>query len=203
MQVIRKEESLDVAREAESSMKHAGRALIGRALIGLGANLPFRGLAGPALLEAALSAIEAAELPVIAVSSAWASAAWPDPSQPAFTNAVAALETGDMRPDAVYAILAGVETRFGRDRAERFAPRTLDLDLLDLNGLVGDYGGVIIPHERMADRCFVLAPLQEIDPEWVHPGLNVGVAALLKHARIGEGLQRIGPLRIAPGGSAD
>jgi 2-amino-4-hydroxy-6-hydroxymethyldihydropteridine diphosphokinase len=174
-----------------------------RALIGLGTNLPFEGLVGPALLEAALRALEEAGLPVLAVSSAWRSAAWPDPSQPAFTNAVAALDPSGKTPDEVYAMLAQVERQFGRERGERNSARTLDLDLLDCGGLIGNFCGVQIPHYAIAERVFVLAPLAEVDAKWMHPGLGRPIDALLAALKGGDWPQRIGPLRIAPPRHAD
>ena len=170
----------------------------GRALVGLGSNLPFRGLSGPALLEAALKALQTAGLPVLSVSSAWRSAAWPDPSQPDFVNAVAALDAGAKDAAEIFHLLAEIEVRFGRVRGgERWSARTLDLDLLDLGGRNDEVNGIIIPHPRLAARPFVLVPLREIDPNWVHPASGLALAELLEAVK-GQGeLHRIGPLRIA------
>jgi len=103
----------------------------------------------------------------VSVSSFYKSPAWPDPSDPPFVNAVAAIRTG-LQPAELLGLLHRVETEFGRMRSVPNAPRTLDIDLIDQDGIVR-YGDVVLPHPRMADRSFVLAPLAEIAPGWRHP----------------------------------
>jgi 2-amino-4-hydroxy-6-hydroxymethyldihydropteridine diphosphokinase len=149
-------------------------------LIGLGTNMPFGALAGPALLEAALSAIQAAGVKVHARSRFWASPAWPPetPPQPDFTNAVAEIDAGAMTAEEFYEALAGVERQFGRERRVRWAARTLDLDILDFGGVIAD-GALVLPHPRLHERAFVLAPLAEIAPNWRHPKLKLGAQDLL------------------------
>lgn len=154
---------------------------LGRALIGLGANLSFHGLEGAALLDAACVAIAEAGLRVLARSRFWRSAPWPPSSQPPFVNAVAELATQARAPQEIYAILEGVEARFGRERTIRWGPRTLDLDLLDAGGVVLDAsetGGLIVPHPRLHQRAFVLGPLCDIAPDWRHPVLGETARAL-------------------------
>jgi 2-amino-4-hydroxy-6-hydroxymethyldihydropteridine diphosphokinase len=146
-------------------------------LIALGANLP--GPAGPpaATLRAALSQLEKQGVKILAVSSFYETPAWPDPGQPAYVNAVAAVET-TLQPVELLTLLHGVETAFGRLRSLPNASRTLDIDLLDHDGLVVTEG-VTLPHPRMAQRSFVLAPLAEIAPQWRHPVTGEGVENLL------------------------
>lgn len=152
--------------------------------IGLGANLPFEGLAGAALLKAAISAIGDAGVKVVKRSSFWASPALLSPgapSQPDFVNAVAELDPGGRDPEALYAVLAGVEQAFGRHRRERWAPRTLDLDLIDFAGLIrtGGEGELTLPHPEAHLRSFVLLPLAELAPDWRHPVWRKKIDALL------------------------
>ena len=99
-------------------------------LIALGANLPSP--AGPPAetLKAALARLGRLGVKILSVSSLYETPAWPDPAQPAFVNAVAAVETA-LQPVELLALLHGVETDFGRLRSAPNAPRTLDLDLLD------------------------------------------------------------------------
>jgi 2-amino-4-hydroxy-6-hydroxymethyldihydropteridine diphosphokinase len=75
--------------------------------------------------------------------------------------------------------LQAIEARAGRVRGLPNAARTLDLDIIDLNGLVRDAPDPVLPHPRAHLRGFVLLPLADVAPAWVHPRLTVGVAALL------------------------
>lgn len=147
-------------------------------LIALGANIP--SFAGPpeATLRAALAALEGRGIKVLALSRFHQTQAWPDPSDPPFTNAVAEIETRH-QPVALLGLLHEVETEFGRKRSAPNAPRTLDLDLLDYQGRTA-HGEVELPHPRIAGRRFVLEPLAEIVPDWRHPVTGQTVATLLK-----------------------
>jgi 2-amino-4-hydroxy-6-hydroxymethyldihydropteridine diphosphokinase len=165
-----------------------------RAYIGLGANLPFEGMSGPVLLAQALSAVADAGFTPLAVSNVWQSAAWPPSDQPDFYNAVAAVNPGDVSPQALYQLLRGIEQRFGRKRRERWAARTLDLDILAMDELKGTFGDVSIPHPRMQERAFVLAPFVEIAPEWRHPVSGLTAAELLKTVPVEQRCNRLGPL---------
>lgn len=119
-------------------------------------------------LEAALARFRCEGIDVLARSSWWRSAAWPDDSDPDFLNGVVIVRT-ELAPDALMAALGRIEDIFGRRRSVRNAPRTLDLDLIAYGRTVGDLGGLILPHPRAHDRRFVMGPLAEIAPEWLHP----------------------------------
>jgi 2-amino-4-hydroxy-6-hydroxymethyldihydropteridine diphosphokinase len=165
------------------------------ALVALGSNLAFGPLSGPALLAAAITALEAEGLVVLAVSHAWRSPPWPPSDQPDYCNACVALDAGARTPQALLALLMAVERRFGRTRGEPNAPRTLDLDLIDLNGLVVVEDGLVLPHPRCHARAFVLAPLTDIAPGWRHPRLGETAAALLAAAPERAVLEDLGPIR--------
>src|SRR5207244_1751380 len=100
------------------------------------------------------------------------------PDQPRFLNATAELAT-TLAPDELLRALLTVEQQFGRVRGEKDAPRTLDLDLLLYGDLVRPGPDPVVPHPRMHQRRFVLAPLAEIAPQAVVPGLGKTVAELL------------------------
>jgi len=146
-------------------------------LIALGANMPGSVGSPAAALSAALERLEERGIKILIVSSFYESSAWPDPAQPAFINAVAAVKTV-LAPIELLALLHTIESEFGRRRSLPNAPRTLDLDLLDYDGLVMD-DGVTLPHPRMTVRGFVLVPLAEIAPGWRHPVTGLGAAQLL------------------------
>lgn len=147
-------------------------------LIALGANIP--SVAGPpeTTLKAALAALETRGVRILALSRFHQTQAWPDPTDPPFTNAVAEIET-QLQPFALLGLLHEVETAFGRKRSSPNAPRSLDLDLLDYRGRI-EQGDLKLPHPRMADRRFVLEPLAEIAPLWRHPVTGQSVDALLR-----------------------
>ncbi|MFW3898846.1 2-amino-4-hydroxy-6-hydroxymethyldihydropteridine diphosphokinase [Pseudomonas bharatica] len=131
-----------------------------RAYIGLGSNL-----ANPqAQLRSALDAL--AQLPdtrLAGVSSFYASDSL-SPGQPRYTNAVAALDTS-LAPLDLLDALQGIEADQGRERKERWGPRTLDLDILLYADQVIDEPRLKVPHYHMHARPFVLYPLAELVPE--------------------------------------
>jgi 2-amino-4-hydroxy-6-hydroxymethyldihydropteridine diphosphokinase len=146
-------------------------------LIALGANLPGPAGAPANALRAALARLEERGVKILSVSSFYETPAWPDPGQPAFINAVAAVET-TLQPVELLTLLHGVETDFGRLRSAPNAPRTMDIDLLDHGGKIVT-GGVTLPHPRMQSRSFVLVPLAQVAPNWRHPVTGESAAELL------------------------
>jgi 2-amino-4-hydroxy-6-hydroxymethyldihydropteridine diphosphokinase len=166
--------------------------------VALGANLPFEGVQGVDLLARAVAALRDANLAPRGLSGVWRTEAWPPGSgQPDYFNAVVEIETGDLSPPQLYEALTAIERRFGRERRERWAPRTLDLDILAMGDLVGDSGGIQVPHPRLQERAFVLAPLTEIAPDWRHPVRGHTAAELLAALPPGYRYERIGAIPAA------
>jgi len=149
-------------------------------LIALGANLPADDGATP--LETCERGVRRlAGLPGLrlAARSTWHKTAPVPPSgQPDYINGVVRLE-GKADPAALLAALQAIETAFGRVRSVANAARTLDLDIIEMNGLVRAAPDPILPHPRAHLRPFVLAPLLEVAPDWVHPVLGLPARALL------------------------
>lgn len=164
------------------------------AFIALGANLPFGGLSAPRVLARAVAAIEKAGLHVIALSGVWQTAAWPPSDQPDYYNAVVAIDPSGLSPQALYEKLRGVESQFGRERRERWAARTLDLDIVAIEGLSGTFGAITLPHQSMHQRAFVLAPMDEIAPEWRHPESGLSPGEMLDLLPEGYGYRRLSDL---------
>jgi len=102
----------------------------------------------------------------------------PASDQPSFINGVALL-TGMAEPHLLLQALHSIEAAAGRVRGARDAARTLDLDLLAMDGLVVTTPELVLPHPRLQDRAFVLAPLLDILPGWRHPILDMTVETML------------------------
>ena len=136
------------------------------------------------VLEAAVARFRAEGIDILARSSWWRSAAWPDPSDPPFVNGVAIVSTA-LDPHALMAALGRIEDAFGRERGRINAPRSLDLDLVAWGRLSGDLDGLILPHPRAAERLFVMGPLAEIAPDWVHPTAGKTAKALAETCTVG------------------
>jgi 2-amino-4-hydroxy-6-hydroxymethyldihydropteridine diphosphokinase len=136
-------------------------AAVTTAYVGLGANLGDR--------EATIRAAVAALPGVVAVSTLRETEPVGKTDQPRFLNGVAALET-ELSARELLAVLLSVERELGRERRERWGPRTIDLDLL-LYGLEAlDEPGLTVPHPRLHERRFALEPLAELAPELAVPG---------------------------------
>jgi 2-amino-4-hydroxy-6-hydroxymethyldihydropteridine diphosphokinase len=159
-------------------------------VVALGSNLAGDFASSEALLEAALALFPQAGLPVLARSSWWRSAAWPDPAGPEYRNGVAIVEAKG-GPRAVLEALFAIEQRLGRARGARNAPRTLDLDLIAHGRQVIDAPDLVLPHPRAHDRRFVMGPLAQIAPAWRHPISGLTAAELALSATVGRDAQPI------------
>jgi 2-amino-4-hydroxy-6-hydroxymethyldihydropteridine diphosphokinase len=168
-------------------------------IVALGSNLAGDYASPQDLLEAALAAFPEAGLKVERRSGWWRSAAWPDPADPAFVNGVAIIETS-LSPAGALQALHDLEARFGRRRHQQNAPRTLDLDLIAFGRAQSD--SPALPHPRAHERAFVMRPLAEIAPDWLHPMLGLTAAQLALAATVGEDARRIDPAHNLGGGLA-
>ena len=113
---------------------------------------------------------------IVAASSIYVTEPWGvDPGQRKYLNQVVSLIT-PLPPADLLEKLLGIERDLGRVRAAPGDPRLIDLDLLLYGDEVADGPGLTLPHPRMCQRAFVLAPLAEIAPELAHPvnGLSIG-----------------------------
>ncbi|MEM6425722.1 MAG: 2-amino-4-hydroxy-6-hydroxymethyldihydropteridine diphosphokinase [Cyanobacteria bacterium P01_D01_bin.128] len=111
------------------------------------------------------------------------------PPQPDFLNACVLFST-TLSPERLLNTLLSTEIRFGRQRRERWGPRTLDLDLLLYGDAVVTTPQLEVPHPRMGDRAFVLVPLAEIAPDWIDPVSQRSITALLQNVSR-QGVERL------------
>jgi 2-amino-4-hydroxy-6-hydroxymethyldihydropteridine diphosphokinase len=130
------------------------------AYLGIGSNLGDR----LAYLQLAVDRLAAATgVRVTAVSPVYETDPVGGPVQDDFLNAVVAVET-DLAPGALLAECAAAEHAATRVRDLRWGPRTLDVDVLWIDGYTSTDPVLTVPHPRMAERAFVLAPLHDLDP---------------------------------------
>ena len=168
------------------------------------------------MLEIALESVAGREGITLRCRSRWfRTPAFPEGSGPDFVNAAAALETA-LGPERLLAVLHGAEAELGRVRTARlmrWAPRVCDLDLIAMEDTVLpdratqarwmalDQGQaqtvtpprLVLPHPRMHERGFVLAPLADIAPGWRHPATGRTVAEMLAALPV-EALAEVRPL---------
>lgn len=112
-----------------------------------------------------------------------------------FTNAVGAVDT-TLSPEELLNLLLETEREMGRDRSKG-EDRIVDLDILYFDDLVLNSGGLIIPHPEIANRLFVLAPLEELAPDHLHPVLGMTTAAMRKKLALSSD-QQMKPLSWSP-----
>lgn len=141
-----------------------------RAFVGLGSNQSGP-LGGPAeYVEEALGRLTASDrLELLRRSRLYRTAPWGKTDQDDFVNAVAELST-DLGPTELLECLQAIEAALGRRRGARWGPRLIDLDLLCVDDLRLEDERLVLPHPRMHERAFVLAPLLELDADFRIPG---------------------------------
>ena len=133
------------------------------ALLGLGGNL---GDVQATLDQAVAVFCDGHDVRLVARSSDYRTPPWGLTDQPPFVNLAIAVETA-LTPRALLNRALTVEAMFGRDRSKerRWGPRILDIDIIAFDGLEMDEPGLTLPHPRLFERAFVLAPLAEIAPD--------------------------------------
>jgi 2-amino-4-hydroxy-6-hydroxymethyldihydropteridine diphosphokinase len=144
------------------------------ALLGLGGNV---GEVRTTLDRAVAALCDGNDVRLVARSSDYRTPPWGLTDQPPFVNLALAVET-KLEPRALLERALRIEAAFGRDRAKerRWGPRTLDIDIIAYGALETDEPGLTLPHPRLFERAFVLAPLAEIAPDRTIKGIRIADA---------------------------
>ncbi|HEY1389290.1 MAG TPA: 2-amino-4-hydroxy-6-hydroxymethyldihydropteridine diphosphokinase [Ktedonobacterales bacterium] len=167
--------------------EQADTAAVHTVYLGLGSNIGDR----DANLSAALRALAAVVI-VERVSLVYDTAPMLYTNQPRFHNLVCQARTS-LSPDALLQAVKEIERQLGRTQGPRYGPRVIDIDVLLYDRLIVNTPALTIPHPRMAERVFVLAPLAELVPSLIHPNLGETIAELLRRAPESD-VERVGPL---------
>jgi 2-amino-4-hydroxy-6-hydroxymethyldihydropteridine diphosphokinase len=150
------------------SETHNSRAI---AAIALGSNL-----GNPlAMVKGAVEVLAHEATMELVAQSHWYKTIAMGPAQPDYVNGCVLVKTRRSPLDLLY-LLMFIEQQFGRQRTEHWGPRTLDLDLLLFDNLVLETVELSLPHPHMSERAFVLVPLAELLPDWVHPVTGLTIA---------------------------
>ena len=155
--------------------------------IGIGANLE-----SPA--KNCLKAVERlnahSDLTFVARSSLYQSEPFGITDQNWFVNSVVQLTTS-LSPEELLRVCLSIEQTMGRTRAEKWGPRIIDLDILFYDDLILKQEGLEIPHPGIAERSFVLEPMNEIAPNFAHPKLKQSIQTLLMEIKTPQQVNRI------------
>ena len=116
---------------------------------------------------------------VVARSSLYQSEPFGKTDQDWFINSVAQVKTS-LSPEGLLKTCLSIEQEMGRTRNEKWGPRIIDLDILFYDDLIVQQEGLEIPHPGIPERSFVLAPMNEIAPDFIHPRLKKTIESLLQ-----------------------
>lgn len=159
-------------------------------LIAIGANLPYAGQAARDTCEHVVTALrDVPGLDIDAVSAWYESAPVPPSGQPPYINGVVRGRAW-IGAEALLDALHAIETRFGRERSIPNAARTVDLDIITYGCACQTHPYLTLPHPRAHERAFVLLPLRDVAPDWVHPLSKKTLAELLPDVA-GQEIRRI------------
>lgn len=153
-------------------------------ILAFGSNLKFKKNFPKDIITFAYQELERNKLRIIKKSSFYETESYPNKNDPKFINSAVAVQTS-IDPLNLLKLILKIEKKFGRIRLKKNEPRTLDIDIIDYNGVVQNYNeeqySINLPHSKAQDRLFVLYPILDINPNWIHPMLNIGIKDILKN----------------------
>ena len=155
-------------------------------LLALGSNLPSRFGNRFENIDLALSNLQTNGIKLLKKSSFYESPAFPNKNDPKFINIVVNVSTELDAPNLA-SVLILVEELMERKRGRKNDPRTCDIDIIDYKGTIMNFNldnfQLTVPHKNMLDRNFVLYPLKEICPNWVHPVIKKNIDVLINNLK--------------------
>ena len=150
--------------------------LVNQAFLAIGSNL------GNKInnIEITKFELEKYKIKILKSSSNYISKSWPDPDKPNFINIIIKIKTS-LAPLELLKICNLIESKLGRARSKKNAPRTCDIDIIDYDKKILNKknGKLILPHPRMKERNFVLLPLYDVDKSWKHPISKTNIVNLI------------------------
>ena len=133
-------------------------------------------------INLAISFLNSYQIKVLKKSNFYETFSYPNKENPKFINIVIEVQTS-LSPEDLASVLIFIEEKLERRRNGKNDPRTCDIDIIDYNGQIIDFKyqnlDFIVPHEKISNRSFVLIPLKEILPNWVHPKTKVSIDTLI------------------------
>ena len=154
--------------------------------LAFGSNLKSKLGSSNLIINKAYGELEKFGIRILYKSSFYKSKAYPNPKDPEFINSVILVHS-EIHVIKLLNIILNIEKKFGRVRTQKNAPRTIDIDIIDFRSrninILNNKVNLIIPHESLEKRLFVLVPLAEISPLWKNPRSGVVIPFLIKKIR--------------------
>ena len=142
--------------------------------LNIGSNLPLEEGARESNILKAINYLKKLNLNLIEISSFYETPSYPNYSDPKFINICVKLESNFNASELLNEIKK-IEKKLGRTRIKKNEPRTCDIDIIDFNGEIIKNDELVTPHPRLHLRNFVIYPLKEIEPNWLHPIFNKNI----------------------------
>lgn len=152
--------------------------------LGIGSNLSSSFGSRFKNIEKAISYFKANQVEIIRQSSFYESYSYPNKNDPKFINIIISIKTS-LTPEELMDLALSIEEKLERKRQKKNDPRTCDIDIIDFNGKILNFKfnkmDLVIPHKNLSTRNFVLYPLKEIYPDWIHPKSKKNIDQLIKN----------------------
>tara|TARA_B100000700_G_scaffold327889_1_gene443900 strand:+ start:1363 stop:1875 length:513 start_codon:yes stop_codon:yes gene_type:complete len=150
--------------------------------LGVGSNLPSSFGDRFKNIELAATYLQSNQIKILKKSSFYETPSYPDRKNPKFINVIFEIST-NLKLEDLISVIISIEEKLERKRNNKNDPRTCDIDIIDYDGQILSFKykklDFIIPHDKLSIRNFVLFPLKEIAPKWIHPETNDSVEKLI------------------------